>query len=139
LAIGFIKNLHNVTTNKYNAIANSHTLQFTTTRSKTSQSAVSSPAVACSFLSFRVHVLTGRPLSHNSLPGWRPSHTNLLLFLLPSQESLVIAAAPRYIASARTAKINRFQQFFYCCVRPLRPLLSSGRCLQSCYLATAVV
>jgi hypothetical protein len=35
-----------------------------------------------SFLSFRVHVLTGRWLSHNSFLVWRPSHINHLLLLL---------------------------------------------------------
>jgi hypothetical protein len=35
-----------VTTSNYSAIANSHTLQFTTARTKCSQSAVSSPVVA---------------------------------------------------------------------------------------------
>jgi hypothetical protein len=57
-----------------------------------------------SFLRFRLQVLTGRRLSNNTLPGWRPSHTNILLFSQPSQNSLIIAAAPRYIASARTAQ-----------------------------------
>jgi hypothetical protein len=36
----FIEHFRNVTTNNYNAVANSHTLQFTTTRTKSSQSAV---------------------------------------------------------------------------------------------------
>jgi hypothetical protein len=40
-----------------------------------------------SFLSFHVHILTGRQLSHNSLPGWGPSHTNFLVFSLLSQIS----------------------------------------------------
>jgi hypothetical protein len=38
------------------------------------------------------------------LPGWRPSHSNLLLFSLPSQDSSLTAAVPRYIASARTVQ-----------------------------------
>jgi hypothetical protein len=38
------------------------------------------------------------------LAGWRPSHTNLQLFSLPSQDCLVMTADPRYIVSARTAQ-----------------------------------
>jgi hypothetical protein len=51
------------------------------------------------------------PLTNSlqSLPGWRSSHTNLLLFSLPFQDSLVIAAAPRHIASARTAYNSIFR------------------------------
>jgi hypothetical protein len=44
--IGFIKLLHDVTTSNYNAIVNSHTLLFTTSRTNSSDSAVSSPVVA---------------------------------------------------------------------------------------------
>jgi hypothetical protein len=44
--IGFIEHLQIVTTRNYSAIANSHTLQFPTARTKPSQSAVSSPVVA---------------------------------------------------------------------------------------------
>jgi hypothetical protein len=40
--IGFVEHLQTVTTSNYGAIANSHTLQFTTTRAKSPQSAVSS-------------------------------------------------------------------------------------------------
>jgi hypothetical protein len=46
LVIGFIENLQIVNTSNYSAIANSHNLQFTTARNKSSQTAVSSPAVA---------------------------------------------------------------------------------------------
>jgi hypothetical protein len=46
LIIGFIEHLQVATTRNYNAIANSNTLQFTTTRTKSSQSAVSSPVVS---------------------------------------------------------------------------------------------
>jgi hypothetical protein len=46
LVIGFIEHLKIVTTIHYGAIANSHNLQFTTARTKTSHSAVSSPIVA---------------------------------------------------------------------------------------------
>jgi hypothetical protein len=46
LVIVFIEHLQIVTTSSYSAIANSHTLQFTPARTKSSQSAVSSPVVA---------------------------------------------------------------------------------------------
>jgi hypothetical protein len=46
LVIGFIELLQNVTTNNNGANTNSHTLQFITARTKSSQSAISSPAVA---------------------------------------------------------------------------------------------
>jgi hypothetical protein len=44
--IGFTEHFQIITTSNYSAIANSHTLQFTTTRTKSSQSAVSSPVLA---------------------------------------------------------------------------------------------
>jgi hypothetical protein len=43
LVIGFIELLQIVTTSKYSAVINSHTLQFTIAHTKSSQSAVSSP------------------------------------------------------------------------------------------------
>jgi hypothetical protein len=46
LAVGFIDCLQIVTTSNYSAITNSHTLQFATARTESSQSAVSSPVVA---------------------------------------------------------------------------------------------
>jgi hypothetical protein len=46
LVIGFIEHLQIVTISNYGAIANTHTLQFTTTRIKSFQSTVSSPVVA---------------------------------------------------------------------------------------------
>jgi hypothetical protein len=46
LVIGFIGNLQIVNTSNYSAIANSQTLQYTTARTKSSQSAVSSLVVA---------------------------------------------------------------------------------------------
>jgi hypothetical protein len=46
LVIGFIEHLQIVTTSNYSSTANSHSLQFTTARTKFSQSAVSSAVVA---------------------------------------------------------------------------------------------
>jgi hypothetical protein len=46
LVIGFIEHLEIVTTSNYSAVTKSYTLQFTTTRSKSSQSAVSSEVIA---------------------------------------------------------------------------------------------
>jgi hypothetical protein len=46
LVIGFTELLRNVTTSNYSAIAISHTLQFTTARTKSSQYVVSSRLVA---------------------------------------------------------------------------------------------
>jgi hypothetical protein len=45
LVIGSIENLQIVTTTNYNAIANSHSLQFITPRIKSSQSAMCSSIV----------------------------------------------------------------------------------------------
>jgi hypothetical protein len=45
LVIGFIERLQIVTTSNYSVIANSHTLQFTTARTTSSQSSSSSPVV----------------------------------------------------------------------------------------------
>jgi hypothetical protein len=46
MVIGFIEPLHNVTTSNYSTIANSDTLQFSTARTNSPQSAVSSPVIA---------------------------------------------------------------------------------------------
>jgi hypothetical protein len=46
------------------------------------------------FLCFRAHVLA----------GWRPSHTDVLLFWLPFQETLLRTAGPLYIPSVRPAQ-----------------------------------
>jgi hypothetical protein len=43
--IGFIKHLQFITTSNYSTVTNSHNLKFTTAHTKSSQSAVSSPAV----------------------------------------------------------------------------------------------
>jgi hypothetical protein len=47
ILIGLIEFLKLVTASNYSAVASSCTLQFTTARTKSSQSAVSSPVVAC--------------------------------------------------------------------------------------------
>jgi hypothetical protein len=68
----------------------------------------------CAFLCSRAHVFR----------GWRPSHTNLLLFLLPSQDSHVMAAGPRCVASERTAQKTPFLTVLLllraCLLRPSR-------------------
>jgi hypothetical protein len=62
-----------------------------------------SPASATSFsLQLSTDCLSADSLLTEWLSGWRPSHTNLLLFKLPSQNSSVMAAGPCYTASART-------------------------------------
>jgi hypothetical protein len=45
LVIGFIEHFHIVTASIYSAIANSHTLKFTKVRTKSFQSAISSPVL----------------------------------------------------------------------------------------------
>jgi hypothetical protein len=71
LVMRFIEILENVTTNNYNTIVNPHTLQFTTAHTKSSsllylhRSLSGNGFQLRSFLSFRVHALTGRWLSHN--------------------------------------------------------------------------
>jgi hypothetical protein len=50
-------------------------------------------------------VLRGFP---DVLAGWRPSHTNLLLFKLSSENSCVMAAGSLYISSSRTAQRTPF-------------------------------
>jgi hypothetical protein len=60
LLIGFIDHLQIATTSNYSAIADSHTLQFTTARTKSSQSAVSSSVV------WQRHPMTDLPLTLGS-------------------------------------------------------------------------
>jgi hypothetical protein len=75
------------------------------------------------FLCSRAHVLA----------GWRSSHTNLLLFKLPSQDCLVRAPSPLYVASVRTAQKTPLPT-----VTPLlvvaQPLPSNG-----CFCGSTVV
>jgi hypothetical protein len=91
LVIVFTEHL-NTTASNYSAVANSHTLQFTTARAKSFQSAVSPAAVAWwQILCFHAHVLTGWRLPNFSLfwlppqncsepySSWWPSRTDLLL------------------------------------------------------------
>jgi hypothetical protein len=89
MEFGFIDHLQIVTTSNYSAISNSHTLQFTTACTMSSQSAVfstccrlvtASNAVVTSASAF-TFLLSGDCLT-NWLLGWRPSHTKLLLFWL---------------------------------------------------------
>jgi hypothetical protein len=94
LIIGFIEHLQIRTGSKCSAIRNSHTLQFTTACTKSSQTAVSSLISSAFVLTFT---------------------TNFLLFWLPSQYStqlsshdLVITATPNCIASAQTAQKTLF-------------------------------
>jgi hypothetical protein len=90
-----------------------------------------------------MHSLTNQfaPLHYiHKLPGWRLSHTNFLLFSLPSQDSLLMAAGPCYIALVQIAHRTPFPAallLLRACL--LRPLPSNGRCLHSHYLATAIV
>jgi hypothetical protein len=105
LVIGFIEHLQIVTTCNYSAIPNSHNLRFTTALTNSSRPAVSSP----------VDVRSPAP-EITSLPTDDPL-TNLLLFYLTSQDSPLMAAGPRCIASARIAQRTPPQQLFHCCVR----------------------
>jgi hypothetical protein len=73
LVIGFIEHLQIVTTHNYSAITNSHNLQFTTARTKSSQYAVASPVVAwwriptVSSASVLMFLLVGNSFTTNSL------------------------------------------------------------------------
>jgi hypothetical protein len=90
-------------------------------------------------LASNCQILNATPL--HQLPGWRSSHTNLLLFSLPSQDSSLTAAGPRYLASARIAQKTPLPTAFLllraCLVggiawqRPLftEPLLRNGYCV----------
>jgi hypothetical protein len=105
LVIGFTEHLQIITTSNYSAFVNSHTLQFTTERIKSSQSAVSSLAVTWQ----RLQTPQLSQL-HCSCPYWlvtvsQPtprlaaiSH-QLPTLLTATQRLLVIAAAPHSIAS----------------------------------------
>jgi hypothetical protein len=76
------------------------------------------------------HSLTPSPNnslhSPHRLSGWRPSRTNLLLFSLPSEDYLLMAAGPHYTTSARTAYRTPLPT-----ARLLRQLSHNSRCLLS--------
>jgi hypothetical protein len=102
LVIGFIEHLQIVTTSNYNAIANSLTIYYSLQHALSLLSLKHlyrpSPGNGFhrrSFFRFRVHVFTGRQLSHNSL--------NSRLVLLKT-------------TGHGTHIKHRFQQFFYCCI-----------------------
>jgi hypothetical protein len=93
LVIRFIDHLQKVTTSNYRLI---HTLCSSLQHALSLLSLLYlhrlSPGKGPqrrSFFSFHMHVFTGRRLSHNPFPGWRPSHTNFLLFSQPSEDSLM--------------------------------------------------
>jgi hypothetical protein len=78
LVIDFIEQSQIVTTSNYIVTVNSHNLQFIKARNKYSESALSSPV--------EVPLLT----------DWRLSPTNLLLFSLPSEDSLSLYSLGTY-------------------------------------------
>jgi hypothetical protein len=116
LVIRFISQLQIVITSSYRAITNSHILQFTTARIKFLSllylrrlSPGNGFNIVASSASVFTPLVAGDCLKSHSLlqitnSCWRPSHTNFQLFSLPPENSLVIAAAPRYVALARTAE-----------------------------------
>jgi hypothetical protein len=64
LVIGFTKHVQIATANNYSAIANSHTLHFTTVRMKSSESTLSSLMASASVFKF---ILTGDSVTTNKL------------------------------------------------------------------------
>jgi hypothetical protein len=98
LVIRFIEHLRIVTTGNYSAIANSHTVQFTTARSKSSQSAVPSPVVAW----WRIPTKSSASILMFLSAGNWPTTVNSQLNSTDSRfysDWLVTAAGPHYITS----------------------------------------
>jgi hypothetical protein len=112
MVVGFIEHLQIVTTSKYSAIANLHTVQLTTARTKSSQSAVFSAVVAWWHISTMssASILTFEPA------GDFPKLTDF-------------SNCPVYYSSALTAKKT---PFLCCCFQLLL-------CKQSRYSVTAVI
>jgi hypothetical protein len=92
LEIGFIDHLQLITTSNCNTIADLHTLQITTAHAKSSQSAFTShfpvtdlnrggsSATVLMSLLISKYPITALLLQLTNSPGWRPSHTILLVF-----------------------------------------------------------
>jgi hypothetical protein len=129
LEIGFIDHLQAVTTNNFNTIANFHNLQITTTHAKSVFCVFIRPSMvtACNSADSSTAPTKSSPhrLSYNylpynwlpslqltqcfnKLPGWRPFHTNLLVFSFQNAFNLTpdfqmttdsFRWCPRYITS----------------------------------------
>jgi hypothetical protein len=95
LVTGFIEHLQIINTSNYTAIANSHTLQFTTASTTSSQSAVSPPVDI--------------PLLPVSCPHRLATISNQPPTILTSTDS------PCYIVSTWTHRKHHFQQLLHCC------------------------
>jgi hypothetical protein len=108
IVIGFIEHLQIVITSNYSATDNSHTLQFTTARTESSQSAV---------------FTSGR----SPAPGSRPRRLAAVSRLSSN------GSGPRYIASARTAQRTPLPTALLLRSCRLRPLPNNGCCLESHY------
>jgi hypothetical protein len=123
LVIGFSEILSNVTTNNYSAIANSHILQFTTARTKSSQPAVDI-SIGCLLVTASNTVASSASV-FTSLLACNCLTTHSLLQLTNFQtgdhlttnlSSLLSAAVPRYIASARTAQETPIPTVLLSCI-----------------------
>jgi hypothetical protein len=165
LVIGFIEHFYTqlVTTRNYSAIANSHTLQFTTARTYvfssccvftnrflvTASNGGRSPSSEFSKLpashsnssqglncgSPQTESLTHQP--NRSTPLTNPQAGGHLTPTLSSHCRLktpVIVVGPRYMASTRTTQSTPLRTAHLL----LRPIPSNG-CLQNLYLAAAIV
>jgi hypothetical protein len=155
----------------YSVIANSQTSQFVAACAKSSQSVVSSPLSPSngfqysSFFSFRVHVLTGRRLSHNSLiapTDLTPTPAAILhqpptLLTDVSRLSRNVSCFSLYglgmdliedtspnsssIVASRSYRNDCSSQLLHCCILEIcciatEPLRSNDRCIVT-YLAVA--
>jgi hypothetical protein len=109
LLVGFIDDLQNVTTNNYSAIANSHTLQFTTAHIKTFQSPMSSLVVAWYRLSTADAplILGSRTIPMPQLPASNSNSSQRLNRSSPLTDSLINQLTPRHSAQLYCLLITR--------------------------------
>jgi hypothetical protein len=103
--IWFIKHLHIITTSNYIAFANSHTLQFTTAHTKSSQFVAASPLSSASAFTF-----------------W----TNFLLFRLLSQGSIELTKILAAISHQPPALLHWIISRRLCCIRSCSALCGFG-------------
>jgi hypothetical protein len=130
VVIGFIEHLQFITTSNYNAIANSHTLIFTTACTKSSQSAVFTYILCfCSHVPKFLLLCLPSPESTELITRLAAFYSSLN-YLKETYTQLFLVTQTLH----RPLRERSFSVIFYCCLvdcyeNTIPKLLFAGRCL----------